>query len=220
MKLSGLLLVSLSLVTLSMSVVAQEGDQDAGSTLTAQQESARSQADEKKESELDQFGFGPALYVVHYKEEVLEDAKDISTRGDGSISARGSRYSTSIGLELHYDFSFRRTLKCFHECEKSENWNLTSGHRISPFLGFYDLDGGLNGIAAGLVYGYWKGDRNGENRTTLNAGLGWTVHKDRLVLADGVDEGEVPDQGLNVEDYTERKDVQGMVLMISVNIGF
>ncbi|VUD41963.1 hypothetical protein TDB9533_00596 [Thalassocella blandensis] len=187
---------------------------------TQQQLTAKNKADERKESELDQFGFGPALYVIHYKEEVLEDTNDVSIRGDQTITATGTQYATSIGLELHYDFSFARTLKCFNDCDNSDNWNLSSGHRISPFLGIYDLSDGFNGIAAGLVYGYWKGDKDESAKTTLNAGLGWTVHKNRLVLSKGLHEGSIPDPSLNFEDYTERKDVEGLVLMISVNVGF
>lgn len=181
---------------------------------------AKEKADLKQEDNLDQFGFGPALYVIKYKKEVLNDSKDVSVKGNNTISSKGSKYATSLGLELHYDFSFNRTLKCFNECEDSENWNLSSGHRISPFLGFYDINSGINGIAAGLVYGYWKGDRNSENKTTLNVGLGWTVHKDRLVLADGISENAIPPADLNVEDYTEKQDVRGVILMISVNMGF
>jgi len=198
---------------------------DDGVNLTPETElklatAAKEQADSKVEDNLDQFGFGPALYVIKYNKEVLNDSKDVSVKGDNTISSKGSKYTTSLGLELHYDFTFWRTLKCFNDCKNTENWNLSSGHRLSPFLGFYDVSNGINGIAAGLVYGYWKGDRKSKNKTTLNVGLGWTVHKDRLVLADGVSENAVPPPTLNVEDYTQKEDVEGITLMISVNMGF
>lgn len=187
------------------------------------QDKAREEADKDAENELDQFGFGPALYVIKYKDKVLSDSKDVYTRGDGTISTKGSDFSTSLGLELHYDFSFARTVTCFktkEECKDVENYELTTAHRLSPFLGFYDVDNGINGIAAGIVYGYIKQHKNDENPVTLNTGIGWTVHKDRLVLGKGLTNGSLPPAGLNVEDYTERKDVTGLTLMISVNMGF
>lgn len=186
-------------------------------------EIAKLAAEKKEESKLDQFGFGPAFYVIKYDEKVLADSKDVSIRGDGGIASKGSEYSTSIGLELHYDFSFNRTVKCFgsyEECKDVEKYELVTAHRISPFLGFFDVDDGINGIAVGLVYGYIKKNKKDEKTVTLNTGIGWTVHKDRLVLARGLSEGSAPAAELNFEDYTERKDVNGIVLMISVNMGF
>lgn len=186
----------------------------------ANEAEARQEATLQADSELDQFGFGPALYVIRYDDEVLRDAKDVSLRGDGSLSASGSDYSVTLGLEVHYDFSFGHKLKCYSACENSANWNVTSSHRISPFLGLFDVDNGINGIAVGLIYGYTKGDGKGKNRATLNFGIGKVFHKDRLVLAGDVQEGAVPPAGLNVEDYTSREDVEGVTLMISANIGF
>jgi hypothetical protein len=75
-------------------------------------------------------------------------------------------------------------------------------------------------MAAGLIYGYTKGNINGDNKVTLNFGIGKTIHKDRLVLARDVSEGAAPPANLNAVDYTERKDVKGTTLMISVNFGF
>lgn len=206
-------------------------DSDAKETLETKKKSdmkenstlAKQVADENAEKELDQFGFGPALYIIKYEDEVLADSKDVSVRGDGTISAKGTEYSTSLGMELHYDFSFGRTISCFGSeeyCSDVTNHELTTAHRLSPFLGLFDVDNGINGIAAGVVYGYIKQHKNDKNPLTLNAGVGWTVHKDRLVLASGLSEGGVPPSGLKVEDYTERKDVTGLVLMISVNMGF
>lgn len=187
------------------------------------QQDAENAADQKAENKLDQFGFGPALYVIKYNDEVLSNSKDVSIRGDGKISTKGSNYSTSLGLELHYDFSFHRTVKCFKsqdECKDVKNYELTTAHRLSPFLGFYDVENGINGIAAGMVYGYIKQHKDDKNPITLNTGLGWTIHKDRLVLGKALKENSVPPSALSAEDYTEHKDVTGLVLMISVNMGF
>ncbi|MDO6477009.1 hypothetical protein Q4520_16415 [Alteromonas sp. 1_MG-2023] len=199
----------------SSSDSAQQGESQ---TSTAAQ--AEELATTKAENELDQFGFGPALYMIKYENEVLKDSKDVTLRGDGSISSNGSDYSVTLGFELHYDFSFGHTLKCYTNCSDSKNWNVTSSHRISPFLGVFDVDNGINGIALGVIYGYTKGDGNGENKATLNFGVGKIIHKDRLVLAHDVKEGISPSTDLNVEDYTERKDVDGITFMISANIGF
>jgi len=215
------------ILVLSMTVVfSVKAENDANPPISDKKETkedAKNAAEEKSEKELDQFGFGPAFFVINYKEEVLSDSKDVVVRGDTSISTKGTNYSTSMGVELHYDFSFGRTVKCFNteeKCKDVANYELTTAHRISPFLGLYDLDNGINGIAIGFVYGYTKKHKNDKNPVTLNTGIGWTVHKDRLVLADGLNAGEIPPVGLNVEDYTERKDVKGTTIMISVNMGF
>lgn len=222
-------LISILLFTtfVATSVLAEEGSGSDStletSNVKATPEEAEAVADEEAENNLDQFGFGPALYVIKYKDEVLSDSKDVSIRGDGTISTKGSKYSTSLGLELHYDFSFARTVKCFktkNECKDVKNYELTTAHRLSPFLGLYDVDNGINGLAVGLVYGYIKQHKDDKNPVTLNTGLGWTVHKDRLVLGNGLTKGATPPVGLNAADYTERKDVTGLVLMISVNMGF
>ncbi len=175
---------------------------------------------------LDQFGFGPALFIVSYDDEVLKDSKDVRVRGDGSVSTSGSEYSTAIGLEVHYSWAFK--YKCrvdgfvLEDKKKCKDYPkaISSGHTISPYLGLYDFDNGIDGIAAGVTYGYWRGNNLFNERTSLNIGLGWTVHKDQLVLADGVKEGQAVPTGLEAEDYTERKDVEGVVLMISASVGF
>lgn len=176
---------------------------------------------EGESESLNQFGFGPAFFVIAYDKEVLMDSKDVRVRGDNSISTSGSKYSTAVGLEVHYDF----TLASYRCCLKADGtepsqWKSTSGHTLSPFLGLYDIENGINGIAAGVLYGYWRGDGDNENRKSLNIGLGVTIHKDQLVLANGIIEGQNPPIGLNLEDYTEREDVRGVVLMISASLGF
>lgn len=218
-------LLSIISISISFHVSADQGSPSPKieSDIKESVEVAEQAADQKAEEKLDQFGFGPALYIIKYDDEVLADSKDVSIRGDGTVSTSGTDYSTSLGLELHYDFSFGRKLKCFgtkEECKNVAKYQLTTAHRISPFLGIYDVDNGVNGIAVGLVYGYIKQYKNDENPVTLNAGIGWTVHKNRLVLGSGVSNGSAPEADLNVEDYTQRKDVKGTVLMISVNMGF
>ena len=88
------------------------------------------------------------------------------------------------------------------------------------FIGLYDLDDGINGIIIGAMYGFLRGNKEYKERTALNVGVGWTVHKNRLTLARGLKEGDVPASALTVEDYTEKKDVEGLALMISASIGF
>ncbi len=184
------------------------------------EEKAKEKATTKVDSELGKFGFGPALYLIQYDEEVLADSKDVRIRGDGSVASNGSEYSVTLGVELHYDFSFGHKLKCYRDCKDTTNWNVTSSHRISPFIGLFDVDNGINGMAAGIIYGYTKGDRKNENKTTLNFGAGKVIHKDRLTLSNDVEEGEVPPTEFAIEDYTERKDIKGLTFMISVNFGF
>jgi len=173
---------------------------------------------------LGQFGFGPAFFVISYDDEVLKDSKDVRLRGDGSINASGSKYSTAIGLEIHYSVVIGEKCRYYGNKQNTPCKDIdkatTSGHSVSPFLGLYDLDNGINGIVAGIVYGYWKGDNKYSNRKSLNVALGKTIHKDQLVLAEGIKEGIAPDANLKPEDYTERKDVKGVVLMISASIGF
>lgn len=184
------------------------------------EEKAKTSATVQASNELDKFEFGPALYLIQYDDEVLTDAKDVSIRGDGSIVSSGSEYSATFGLELHYDFSFGHKLKCNLNCDNSSNWNVTSSHRISPFIGLFDIENGINGIAAGVIYGYTKGDGKGQNKATLNFGIGKVIHKNQLVLSSDIVEGVVPPTNLLVEDYTERKDVNGWTVMISANFGF
>jgi hypothetical protein len=172
-------------------------------------------------SELSNFGFGPAFFMISYDEEVLVDSKDVRLRGDGSIDSAGTKAGTAIGLEVHYDFSIKPHRKGYIKPGETETtWTHSNGYVVSPFIGLYDIDNGINGLAAGVMFGYWKGDNSFQNRTSLNMGIGYTVHRNQLVLSRGVEEGVAPPEGLTVEDYTTRKDVNGMVLMISVSTDF
>jgi len=170
---------------------------------------------------LDQFGFGPAFYLLSYDDEVLQDSKDVKKLSNNIISAAGSSYSTTIGLEVHYGFSFFNKACCLINDKKPKNgWESSSGHVISPFLGLFDLTNGINGGVIGVLYGYWKGDGKFKNRTSLNVGIGRFVHKNRLVLSNGVKEGSEAPEILTVEEYTERKDIKGTTIMISASLGF
>jgi hypothetical protein len=172
--------------------------------------------EKQDEGNLDQFGFAPAFFYIVYDEEVLSDSKDVRLRGDGTISSQGTKHATSVGVEVHYSFALWGK-----SCCKSDGYTSgTSAHAISPFLGLYDLDDGINGIIIGAMYGFLRGNKEYKERTTLNVGVGWTVHKNRLTLARGLKEGDVPASALTVEDYTEKKDVEGVALMISASIGF
>jgi hypothetical protein len=163
-----------------------------------------------------QFGFAPALYAVHYRQKVLGDSKDVRLRGDGAIAAPGSRLATYMGVELHYGFSSYNKVAG----PGPDGKTTTRGHTFSPFIGLFDIDSGINGIALGAMYSFWNGDENYKKTSALNVGLGWTLHKNRLVLADGVREGEAPKAGLTAEDYTQRKDVKGLTLTVSASFGF
>ena len=177
-------------------------------------------------NELDKIGFGPAFFIVHYDDEVIDDSKDVKLLGDGTVYSKGSNYSANLGLEVHYAFSFWHKVKCKvkvgADCTKSEDYELATGHVVAPFLGVYDVNDGINGIAAGFTYGYWRSNLKdgGKPRTALNVGVGWTVHRNQLVLTQNVKEGMAPPAGLAPEDYTSRKDVNGVILMISANLGF
>jgi len=210
--------VLLTMSTTSYSLVLKDTDKG----LSEKQTEAKEAAGDNYDTKLQKFGFGPAFYIINYDKEVLKDAKDVTTKGDSTISTSGSKWSASIGLETHFDISIYKTLKCNNaNCDDKANWKLTTSHIFSPFLGLYDLDNGINGITAGFVYGIKREkDTKDSKEVTYNIGIGWTVHKDRLVLTDGVTEGNVPPAALTVTDYIEREDVKGYTLMISANIGF
>lgn len=44
----------------------------------AAEEKAKTDAKVSSENQLDKFGFGPALYIVHDDKDVLKDSKDVS----------------------------------------------------------------------------------------------------------------------------------------------
>ena len=169
---------------------------------------------------LSSFGFGPAFYMISYNDEILTDSKDVRVRGDGEIDSAGSKYGTALGLEVHYDISIFGKRTGYLDSNSETVWTKSNGFIVSPFLGVYDIDSGINGLAAGVLFGYWTGDENFENRTSLNFGIGYTVHRGQLVLSDKVLEGAAPPAGLEVADYTTREDVTGLIALISVSVDF
>lgn len=175
---------------------------------------------DKEATDLSNFGFGPAFFMISYDDEVLVDSKDVRVRGDGTIDAIGSKFGTAVGLEVHYDFSLWGNRKGYKDDAGKTVWTHSNGFVVSPFLGLYDIDNGINGLAAGVLFGYWKGDDKFQNRTSLNFGLGYTVHRNQLVLARGISEGAAPPTGFIAEDYTTRKDVNGIIAMVSVSVDF
>lgn len=213
--------ILLVLVLCAISFCAQAAA-DANEAESDESNKTSVKADEGKVSseDLGQFGFGPAFFVISYGKEVLKDSKDVRVRSDGLIDSSGSQYSTAIGLEVHYDFSFPADQYGYPDENGNIIWEPTSGYIVSPFLGVYDFENGINGLAAGVLFGYWKGDINYKNKKSLNVGLGYTIHKDQLVLAKGVSESVAPPSGLQPIDYTTREDVEGLILMISVSVGF
>lgn len=182
--------------------------------------SANAQTSEKvKDGGYSQFGFGPAIYFVRYNEEVVSDSKDVRVRSDGTIDFSGSAYSTPLGLEVHYAFSIPGSVYSYGKNDDG-TWASSKGWVASPFVGIYDVDSGIDGLATGLMLGFWRGDSKFENRSSLNIGLGYTIHRNRIVLAEGLSEGDVSPEGLDSIDLTTRKDVGGFVLLVSASVGF
>lgn len=177
-------------------------------------------AEQAGTADLSSFGFGPAFYMISYDDEILEDSTNVTIRGDGSLISSGSSYGTSLGLELHYDWSLWGNRKGYTDADGNTKWTHSNGVVLSPFIGLFDVDNGIKGLAAGLMFGYWRGDENFQNRTSVNIGLGYAIHRDQLVLSKGVSEGNPPPSGFTVEDYTTRDDVGGTILTISVSVDF
>ncbi len=162
-------------------------------------------------------GAGPAFYVLHYNRAVIADVRDVRLRGDGTIDASETRTSTSLGLEVHYNFGPKYT---YTQSRTNHTVVGKGGWAISPYLGIFDVSSGVNGIALGILAGVWRADKDGQNKKALNAGIGYFVHKNRLVLANDVRDGGVPPAALESSDYTRRRDVSGVTLTISASIGF
>lgn len=218
------IVIPLILITAASNALSQDDDVKLEDVELATETKAAEKATEEWSTKLDQFGFAPALYLIRYNEEVLQDSKDIRVRGNNTIESSGSESAVNIGVELHYDFSIGTKVKCLkknrNECKNLKNWDVSTSHVFSPFIGLFDFENGVNGVSLGLIYGYTKGDGVLKNKTTLNFGIGRFIHKDQLVLADDVEEGQAPPIGLAAEDYTERKDIEGITIMVSANIGF
>jgi len=210
MKKISLIILSIYVLAWNVNLYAETPDDSKSKDITTKIKPDKD--GDKIDDDLAQFGFGPAFYLLQYDKEVLKDTKDVRVRGDGTIDTSGTDYATAIGLEVHYDFSMAVFKNKF-----TQNY---SGHKISPFLGLFDLDNGINGMVVGVLYGYWHTDKDNKNKTSLNVGLGKFIHKDQLVLSSGVNEGFAPAALLEPVDYTSREDVEGATLMISASVGF
>ena len=173
---------------------------------------------EEKGSNFSQFGFGPALYFVRYNDEIIDDSRQIVIRSDSTIDFPGSRYAVPLGLEVHYSFSLRRPTR--YRPNSNVDWQRSTGLIASPFLGIYDVDNGVDGLAGGVLIGYWKGDGNFNRESVLNAGVGVTVHRNQVVLAEGIEEGMRVPSGFTETDLTTLRDVWGFQLLISATVGF
>lgn len=160
------------------------------------------------------FGIGPAFYMIRYNEEVLPEFSDAAGTTNGTVAVSGSQYTSALGLELHYNYSFAGVGCCLG---LPIDASTSHGFSASPFLGLYDFDDGIDGIIVGAMFGYWRREGDYKIQPSLNLGIGYTVHMDRLVLADGIDEGTAVPPGLN---YIERKNVGGFALTFSASINF
>lgn len=193
----------LLLAIVSAQAVAQEQPQKLDETKVPN-------ATDLEDETLNGLGFGPALYFIRYKDSIVEDSRDVRLRGDGTLYADQTKSNVALGAELHYKLgvSFDNT--------DGSRWGLIG----SPYVGIFDIDDGINGIAVGGMVGAWKIDASGKHPRALNFGIGWITHKRRLVLADDVVVGQLPPAGLDVIDYTRRKDVEGLSITVSVSMGF
>ena len=168
--------VSCVLASISINVYALQDDSEG---LSPQQTKAVNKTKGDVESDLKQFGFGPAFFVINYDREVLKDSKDVGQRGDDTITATGTKWNASVGLETHYDIPVYKTIVCTETdkiaCDKPEDWKLSTAYTISPFLGIYDIENGINGLAAGFIFGVKK-DRNLKKEdgreAVFNVGIG------------------------------------------------
>ncbi|MFC0679541.1 hypothetical protein ACFFGH_17020 [Lysobacter korlensis] len=163
-------------------------------------------------------GFGPAFYFLRYKNHVIEDARDVRVRTNGTLEANQTRTSSSLGLEVHANLGKGWNV-CDGECTAT-NVISTWGWKASPYLGVFDVSDGINGLTAGVVAGVWRGDKEGDSRTALNLGIGYFTHKNQLVLADDVQIGQALPAGLAVADATRKTDVSGITVFVSASMGF
>lgn len=166
--------------------------------------------------EMGLFGIGPAYYMIRYNEEVLPEYYDEDGVANGNIVASGSQYTSEAGLELHYNYAFASGRSLGLPIDAAAR----HGFSASPFLGLYDFDDGIDGIIVGVTLGYWRRGGDYKIKPSLNLGIGYTVHMDQLVLAEGVDEGILIPAGFNTGNYIERKDVGGWALTLAASINF
>ncbi|RZO86227.1 MAG: hypothetical protein EVA65_04670 [Oceanococcus sp.] len=166
------------------------------------------------------FNFAPALYFLHYDEEVLTDSKDVRTRSNGTVEALGRNATSAIGLEVHFNIPLASRRVGYGPDLANATWTSSWGLNASPFFGVFDVDDGIKGFVLGGMMGVWRGDKDFGGKTALGVGAGYFIHNDQLVLASELKEGETPPAGLDEQDYTTRKNVEGWALMLTVSLGF
>ena len=158
------------------------------------------------ETQFSSLGFGPALFFNFYtKHRVFEKKEDAQT-DLGSVS------NFTPGLIVHYgwDFRVKAVLKPDDPNNLAKPWKVigTRGFAASPFIGLFDFEKGINGGAFGLLGSYWRGDERGENRRSLNMGIGLTVQRD--VLAEKRDAAD---------STVKKRDVFGIAIVLSTTLG-
>ena len=169
----------------------------------------------------EKFGFGPALYMIHYDEEIIGDAtSDVRINSGSVVSADTTRSATHLGLEVHY--TFKHGITANYKQDEEGNWvrDSSSGWSISPSVGLFDLDDGVSGHALGLVYSRWHGDADFTRQRALNIGASFITHRNRTVFVDGVDDGKALPAGYELADLTRKKDVDGLAIFVSYSLGF
>ncbi len=175
------------------------------------------QGSNKVNRDMGLFGIGPAFYIIRYNEEVLSESHDASVTAEGGIDASGAQYAAELGLEVHYNLSFASGRCCLGVPIGAGN---PREYSVSPFLGLYDFDDGVDGIILGTKFSYWRGDGKYKFKPALSLGIGYTVHMDQLVLANGADEGDLVPAGADIANYMERKDVGGWALTLSASVNY
>lgn len=163
-------------------------------------------------------GFAPAYYILAYDRDVFETPDSVRLRSDGKLTTNGSKSASYIGLEAHWDLTWKTTTYIGTGLGKIPTGS--KGHGFSPYVGVFDISDSINGFSIGALYSIWKGDENYENRTALNFGIGYFLHQNRYVLSKGLELNDVPPAELEQIDYTRKTDVEGVNIVISANIGF
>ena len=191
-------------------------------TAQAQSSSGPLQQEPVSPDQFSKLGFAPAVYYLHYKKPVLKGKDSVVLRSDGRVVADGTNSLVSFGLELHYAFTFKNSRT--YVADKPEvgerDYKYSSGHLLTPYFGVFDIESGIGGMTAGVMYGYWRGDVDLKNKRFLNVGLGVFTHKDQLVLASDVVDGQAPPVNLVLNDLTRRSDAHGWTFLISAGFGF
>lgn len=164
--------------------------------------------------------FNPAIYYLHYSQDVIEDSGDVRLRSNGTLDASATGSNAVLGLEVHAGGGVAYDI-CDMACTDSKKKVVrTWGWVVGPYIGVFDVTSGLNGFAGGVAGEIWRGDAEGKSKKHLSLGIGRFVHKRRLVLAGDVQIGQELPEGLELVDATRRKDVGGWTIMLSGGASF